>query len=83
MTLRRYYLKTEGLIPDKIECPHCGKEITIIEVREDYPLYFNNQKWVWGSGVSPESVTLTYYCSECGEELPMTDELQAIIESAE
>jgi len=81
--LRRLYLQTEGLIPTKLNCPNCGKDIDTIDVQESFPLYHNNEKWVWGSLVSPESASFTYYCSECGKELPLTDELEAIVLSAE
>lgn len=78
----RQYLKMEGLIPNKIKCPHCGKESESIYVDEKTALRWDEARgiWVWNK---PENVTSTYLCSECGEELPTSEELEIIVESAD
>ncbi|MEM2352152.1 MAG: hypothetical protein QXT26_07070 [Thermoproteota archaeon] len=62
-------------------CPHCGKQIDIINVREEYQLYFDdgNQTWHWSP---PEGHAVSFYCPECGRELPDSDELEFIVISA-
>ena len=76
---RQHYLQTEGLIPDKITCPNCGQEITEIVVKEAYGLFWNGG-WHYSD---PDQIRPTYYCSECDEELPDSEGLGIILESAE
>jgi len=68
------------MIPSAIKCPSCGETITDIDVKaEGDGLYFNGCEWVWKD---PQNITLSYFCSECGEELPISDELELIVQSA-
>lgn len=76
---RQHYLKTEGLIPDKITCPNCGQEITEIVVKEEYGLFWSGG-WHYSD---PDQIKPTYHCSECDAKLPDSEELEIILESAE
>jgi len=74
------HLKMEGLIPQKIKCPSCGIESDTISVKEESLLYWNGSNWEWSER---DNAIVVYYCDECGEELPDTDELEVIVESAQ
>ena len=67
-------------IPETIKCPSCGIESDTIKVREQSLLYWNGGNWEWSDA---ENAYISYHCDECGEELPDTDELELIVESAQ
>jgi hypothetical protein len=66
-------------IPATIKCPSCGIESDTIKLKQQGRLHYFNGKWLWDD---PADERIAYICDECGEELPDSDELELIVESA-